>query len=217
MRSTTDRIQKLYLAILGAQRSWRHSPSRSRRRSPERPRRLRPWLRTTSRSRVSPARPGSARSFARRGAPGPGRRRSSTSSGGSAARAQGRPTHRTAAGSATRTTRTRASRGGRGFRIRSQVVARNADGQDTATSNLTAVITAARAGEHRRAVDLEDRGRRQPAAGEPGRVGRATSRSRTRSSTAAAPRGTTAARSWGERHDVRGPGTATPAGRSACA
>ena len=31
-----------------------------------------------------------------------------------------------------------------GFRIRSQVVARNADGQDTATSNPTAVVTAAR-------------------------------------------------------------------------
>ena len=31
-----------------------------------------------------------------------------------------------------------------GFRIRSQVVARNADGQDTATSNPTSVITAAR-------------------------------------------------------------------------
>ena len=31
-----------------------------------------------------------------------------------------------------------------GFRIRSQVVARNSDGQDTATSNPTAVVTAAR-------------------------------------------------------------------------
>jgi hypothetical protein len=34
--------------------------------------------------------------------------------------------------------------GDAGFRIRSQVVARNADGQDTATSNPTSVVTAAR-------------------------------------------------------------------------
>ena len=34
--------------------------------------------------------------------------------------------------------------GDAGFRIRSQVVARNADGQDTATSNPTAVVTSAR-------------------------------------------------------------------------
>ena len=55
-----------------------------------------------------------------------------------------------------------------GFRVRSQVVARNGEGQDTATSSPTGVINPRGSRKRRPSLDLGDCRRRQPTGGEPG-------------------------------------------------
>ena len=104
-----------------------------------------------------------------------------------------------------------------GFRLRVQVVARNADGQDTATSNPTAVITAAAPVNTR---SPRSRGTRSsgPACRRTAASGPDSSRSPTRTSgCAATTRATTAARSRVRTTRTTRSATATSAGRSAFA
>ena len=76
---------------------------------------------------------------------GPAPHRSRTTFAGSDATDAEHPMHPTVLGSRTRAiTRMSFARRDAGFRIRSQVIASNADGQDTATSNPTNVVTAAK-------------------------------------------------------------------------
>ena len=86
--------------------------------------------------RSGPARPTAA--------PGPARSRSATSTAGTAARAPAPPDASDCQRISNASDNTYVARqGDAGFRLRVRVIGRNADGQDTATSNPTAVITSA--------------------------------------------------------------------------
>ena len=156
-----------------ARLSWPRSPQRSRPRSPApRPRRS-TSLRRTRRSPVSRARRGSAR-FSEPivgtwtgTAPDPLRVSLVSAVTGAGAADASDCTRISNASDNTYVAR----QGDAGFRLRVQVIGRNAEGQDTATSNPTAVIISAGPTNTTGAVDLGHGRRRQHPPGQSWRVG----------------------------------------------
>jgi hypothetical protein len=96
------------------------------------------------RSPACRARQVSARFYAQHAGRGPARNRSATSTAGIGVRVGAQPMRRTVAGHERQQRLVHASAGRCGIPDRSQVIGRNGDGQDTATSNPTNIATAAR-------------------------------------------------------------------------